>query len=265
MKRLTILLILVLNIVSFCSATSQEELFMQANELYKQNNFAQAQEVYEKIADKSSRVYYNLGNCFYKQNKFGHALLNWRKAEHDWGFFNRSELLRNIALVKKVPTRQSFSDGGSAGTLDKKQENQESNPVQKLVLSVKNLTASTISFIRSTPLLFLQILFLTIWFAMFALLHFLYRNKYRILIIGLFVLLVLSGSILAMKYGLNSRNYGVVFEKTSLLSGPGQAYQILGSLEQAEEIIVQKQSGDYCKINVNSQIGWVACKNIGIV
>jgi len=263
MKRLKLLLILVLNILALniineCCATSQEDLFVQANEFYKQNKFAQAQELYEKIPDKSSRVYYNLGNCFYKQNKYGHALLNWRKAEHDWGLFNRSELLRNIALVRKV------SGAHQEGSKDKGVL-AEQNPVQKLVLGVKDLTASMVSLIRSTPLLFLQIIFLVMWFAMFALLRFLYRNKYRITIIGLFVVLVISGSVLAMKYGLNSRHYGVVLNQASLLSGPGPAYQILGSLEQAEEVSVQKQSGDYCKIHVNSQIGWVACKDIGIV
>src|SRR5579862_4199744 len=151
MKRLKIILIVVLQIVRFCYATHQEDLFVQANELYKQGKFAQAQELYEKIPEKSSRVYYNLGNCFYKQNKYGYALANWRKAEHDWGFFNRSELLRNIMLVKKL------SGAHPEGSKDMSALS-ELNPAQKFMLTIKVFSASIVSFIRATPLLFLQIL-----------------------------------------------------------------------------------------------------------
>jgi len=246
---------------------SQEDLFAQANELYKKNNYTQAQDLYEKIADKNSRVYYNLGNCFYKQQKYGQALLNWRKAEHDWGIFNRSELLQNIALVKKTGAHPAVSGQTGArpeGSKDRSAQT-ESNPVQKLVVSIKNLTASILSFIRSVPLLFLQIIFLGIWFVLFGLLRFLYHNKQRILITILFLLLITTGSVLALKYGLNSRSYAIVLTNTSLLSGPGDAYQVLGSITETEEVIIQKKSGDYCKINIDGKIGWVACKNIGII
>lgn len=255
MKRLILLLFLALNIHNSCSASASQELFVQAAELYKENKFAQAQELYEKISDKSSRVYYNLGNCFYKQKKYGHALLNWRKAENNWGFFNRSELLRNIALVKEV----------SSQNLGTKQEKQEQSPITNFVLGMKNLTASTVSFIRSIPLLFLQIIFLILWFVMFVLMRFLYRKKQRVIIVSLFVFLVVSGSGLALKYGINARHYGVVLNKSSLMSGPGQGYQILGELSEAQEVMIQKKSGDYCKIKIYNQIGWVACKNIGLI
>jgi len=100
------------------------------------------------------------------------------------------------------------------------------------------------------------------WFIIFALLRFLYRKKQRIIIVTLFTFLVMSGSMLAMKYGLNARRYGVILNKTSLLSGPGNAYQVLGELSEAQEVIIKKQSGDYCKVTIHNQIGWIACKDL---
>lgn len=242
MKRFVSTLIIIVSCMYVCHA-ADSDLFTQANTLYKQGRFQAAQETYEKITEKSSRVFYNLGNCYYKQDKYGYALLYWRKAEHDWGLFNRAELLRNIALVKKV----------AAGGVDPK----EINPLQKLIIEAKNAKAALVSLVRSTPLLFLQILFLIIWILIFSTLRFLHRKKLRIVMVGLFMLFVVSASALAVKYGLSFRQYGVMVQKGSLLSGPGEGYQTLGSIAEAQEVVIQKTSGEYCKIKVHGQIGWM--------
>jgi len=254
MKRLLIFLFVMVSMVN-AGALTDQELFVQANEFYKAGKCKEAQELYEKISDKSSRVYYNLGNCAYKQGKYGYALLNWRRAEADWGLFNRAELVRNIALVKKMV----------GGIESNAQQPEQQNPVQRLMLGLHGLKNATVSFIRSTPLLFLQILFLIVWFIIFAVSRFLYRKKQGMVILGLFFLLVSIGSALAVKYGLSMRQYGVILHKSSLMSGPGEGYHALGEIAEAQEVVIQKQSADYCKVKVHGQIGWLKCKNVGTV
>src|SRR3989304_7631540 len=96
-KLIAMLLCTYINTVAAATPPTQE-LFIKANEFYKQGNFAGAYELYQQIPNKSAQVQYNLGNCAYKRGKLGYALWHWRKAEKRWGVFGREELLNNIRL-----------------------------------------------------------------------------------------------------------------------------------------------------------------------
>jgi len=60
-----------------------QPLFDKANQLYTQENYAEAAKVYEEIlsADQHSvELYFNLGNSYYKLNKIAPAIYNYEKA-----------------------------------------------------------------------------------------------------------------------------------------------------------------------------------------
>ncbi|MBU2527192.1 MAG: tetratricopeptide repeat protein [Bacteroidetes bacterium] len=62
---------------------AQEEVFSEANELYNQEQYAQAIEKYEAIlhAKKhSAELYYNMGNAYYKTDQLGQAIYYFEKA-----------------------------------------------------------------------------------------------------------------------------------------------------------------------------------------
>jgi len=64
-------------------ADEAETLFQQANQQYEAGNFQQAVATYEKIlaaGQANWQVYYNLGNAYYKQKRFGKAILNYERA-----------------------------------------------------------------------------------------------------------------------------------------------------------------------------------------
>lgn len=82
-----------------------QSLFLQANEQYKKGNVEQARTLYQKIVNKSPQVYYNIGNCEYRLNHPGYAMLYWRRAERDWGIWDRDDLVKNIELLKKSFSR----------------------------------------------------------------------------------------------------------------------------------------------------------------
>lgn len=78
-----IIVILFLLISGISSAQNANDLFENANTLYKEGKYQQAIEIYEQIESKkevSSELYYNLGNAYYKLNKVAPSIYNYEKA-----------------------------------------------------------------------------------------------------------------------------------------------------------------------------------------
>ena len=64
-------------------ATSPAESWEAANEAYNKGEYSQAATLYESILDSemhSAKLYYNLGNAYFKQEKLGMAILNYNRA-----------------------------------------------------------------------------------------------------------------------------------------------------------------------------------------
>jgi tetratricopeptide (TPR) repeat protein len=65
-------------------AQPPQEIFNTANTLYQNGEFEKAAAQYEKIISQgyeSADAYYNLGNCYFKQNETGKAILNYERAK----------------------------------------------------------------------------------------------------------------------------------------------------------------------------------------
>lgn len=57
--------------------------FNRATELYKKQNFEEAIKIYEKLIAEDKQavsIYYNLGNCYYKNGNTAKAILNYERA-----------------------------------------------------------------------------------------------------------------------------------------------------------------------------------------
>ena len=247
MKRIrTALFALLFIIVGGCNAIQVDEspdLFTRAGKLYQKNEYEQALGLYKQITPKSAPVYYNMGNCAYKLDDYGRALLYWRRAEKMWGMFGRQELLENIAVLKKKQAEQ--------------------RPEKEIVSVIKRWTHSFISWLRSVPLFFLQLTFLLLWFFLFMYLKLLSQQRYRFLITVLFCFIALFGTVLAIRYTIDYKTYGVVVRaQAPLLSGPSPSFSSIGTLYQADEITIQKKSGSYFKIRFGKRIGWVSAKDV---
>ncbi len=87
MKKLFNIIIILFVVGSYTFANNQEvrytsEKFVKANQLYKEGHFTQAAKLYQEELKNgvSADLYYNLGNCYYKQNELGLAILNYERA-----------------------------------------------------------------------------------------------------------------------------------------------------------------------------------------
>jgi len=242
--------LLIFPLFSFVLAISEQdqEMFAKANVLYKEGKFQEAMQLYKKISQKTPQVNYNLGNCAYKLNLWGYALLFWRRAESQWGILNRSELLENIRLLKDKITE----------TMTGKKSWQN-----RLIRPFVWLKDYPISLIRSAPIFFYQISFLIMWFFLFLFLSFLYKKKNKIIIITMFFFLLMFGVALGLRHRFDLSKYGVVVaKKAALLSGPSDSFQQLGFVPQAKEVIISKGSGDFFKIKFKGQVGWMKKDNV---
>jgi len=215
---------------------SYQELFSKANDLYKESEFEEAKNLYNKVPNKTSQINYNLGNCNYKLGQYGYALLYWRRAEREWGIFNKEELLSNIFLLKN----KLFG-------------------VEKNYKGFEKIKDWTLSFVKSVSLLVMQLIFLILWMFLFLYLKYLYRQRQRLIIVILFILIAIVGVVLTMRYTFDARRQAVVVSKSAkLLSGPGESFQGLGVVPEAREVIIKRTLGNYLKIKVKGQIGWIA-------
>ena len=85
MKRIVLLIGLLIDIVPALRAegTSAEAMWERANTLYINGDYAGAAEAYEAVAAEgyvSGKLFYNLGNAYFKADELGRAILNYNKA-----------------------------------------------------------------------------------------------------------------------------------------------------------------------------------------
>ena len=80
MKKILFLLLIVANVGH---AQDTSDSFYSANDLYKNEKFEEAIQLYQKIETEgfiSSELYYNLGNSYYKLNKVGPSVYYYEKS-----------------------------------------------------------------------------------------------------------------------------------------------------------------------------------------
>ena len=67
---------------SATSAAAQTASFAEANELYLAGKFEEAAAAYEQLADRvdSEKLYYNLGNAYFRIGRLGPAVYNYERA-----------------------------------------------------------------------------------------------------------------------------------------------------------------------------------------
>ncbi|OGU54473.1 MAG: hypothetical protein A2V66_00910 [Ignavibacteria bacterium RBG_13_36_8] len=85
-----------------------DNLIIKGNELYQNNQFADAIVVYQQVLEKgyeSEALYYNLGNAYYRTGKLGYAILFYEKAlklAPDDEDINYNLLISNARTVDKI-------------------------------------------------------------------------------------------------------------------------------------------------------------------
>lgn len=244
MKNIANLIVFLLVNTVAVFAQDPKQLFNEANELYKQKEYEQAAQVYDKIATlgyESAEVYYNLGNCYYKTNQIGLTILNYERAkkiEPDNDDIEFNLKLANLRVNDRIETA----------------------PQMMLVTWFKNLLASqTANGWGKTSLVLL-------WLSFVAITVFVFANKFllkRISFLSAIVLLAVSLLFLLIAYRQNTyektNNNGVVMiTNTYIKSAPENNAVDLFILREGVKAAILEEAGDWQKIKLaDGKVGWI--------
>jgi len=252
MKRRIAILGLTIILFFLCESKADVEsataLFQKGNENYEAENFDQAIEEYQKIVDlgiKNSRVFYNLGNAYFRKNQLGKAILNYRRA---LSLDPRDEdSIANLRFAKLF-------------TLDKIEE-QRFNPLSNLLHWFLNLWSVD-------ELTILVSLSYCLSIALGILI--LFRRSKRALLLGLtlcLVVFIIFLSSLAIKLYFNSVISGVLIApQVEVRSGPGGDYILQFTGHEGLEFQIKGEAEGWYRISLpNGVKGWIPKEAVEII
>ena len=236
-------ILLLLQIVSF-SLTAQNTNLQSATEAYSAGEYAKAAELYENALStlgESARIYYNLGNAYYKMNQIPSAILNYERA-----------LLLN----------PSDKDARFNLEIAKLQTVDKIDPVDRFFLSV---------WIESLQNMFGTNTWSKIGIAAFLLLIsslvlFFFSRKIILKKIGFYtgivwLALTISANSFAysQKQKLIDRNYAIIFAPTvTIKSSPDDSGNELFLLHEGTKVLIKTKLKEWSEIQIASgDVGWI--------
>ena len=236
MKSFIIKLFLLLCIVTGSSAYATG--FNGAETFYQNNDFASALEKYNHYLEEnpdSFNILYNIGNCYFKLEQYGQAIVYYKRA------------------LKLNPT-----DGDAIKNLELTR--------QFLTVSVEESDHFSINFLQRLDVLSLNqvyILFMALFLALNTVVYFRLKGKKNELLsnimYSLMVLVLFSGIILYVKYKDITQSEGVVItKKVAVHSGPSISLPELFFVHEGHEFVIKKELQNWVEIELkNGFQGWI--------
>lgn len=231
---------------------TSNELFDDANSLYKNSKYQEAITVYKKIIASnviSSELYYNLGNCYYKLNKVAPSIYNYEKAlKLDP---SNSDARNNLVFARRL-------------TLDRI-DNLPKSLLQKF-------NTNYISKISYNQWGVIAILFSFITVILFLLYYFYHTSSKKRLFFATsvlsFILLIVTLSISFHQYNKKKSTVeAVVFNiEVSVKNEPTKDADEAFIIHEGTKIFVLDKVDDWIKIRLSDgKIGWLKTNSIKIV
>jgi hypothetical protein len=240
------------------------EYFQKANELYNQADqaaatdpekakalYRQAAMRYESLAAKgdihNGKLYYNIGNAYFRTKDIGRAILNYRRA---------------LQYIPNDPNlRQNLSYARNQ-RLDKIDEPQDTRIFRTLFFWHYDLSTPT-------RIVLFSIFFVAVW--IFAMIRRFARKAFLnwALAITLPLTVVMGGSLAAEAITLSRVTPGVIIESSVIArKGNGAAYapSFTEPLHAGTEfVLIEKREGWYCIRLADGRTCWEPEKSVGLV
>ncbi|MBL4604994.1 MAG: SH3 domain-containing protein [Flavobacteriaceae bacterium] len=246
------ILIFLLFIVQGVIAQSADELFVKANDQYKQELYNEAITTYNEIETLglvSSELYYNLGNCYYKLNKVAPSIYNYEKALLIDPL--NEDAQNNLVFAKRL-------------TIDNIEELPKSL-FQKIDESfVKKLSYNEWSVI--------SVAFSIVGVLLFLLFYFSYTpTKKRLFFVTsiLSFLLLITSSIFAIKeYSFHQNNISAIIfaQEVEIKNAPTLNSEEIFNLHEGTKVTILDTVDNWKKIRISDgKIGWILTEKIKLL
>jgi tetratricopeptide (TPR) repeat protein len=237
-----IILLMVFCLINFFIYGSDKQKFNNANEFYKKGSFDKALELYESMTIKSVNCWFNIGNCYFKLNKFSHAIASWKKASNNAS----KEIIKDVEFnISRAKEKLEIID-----------DNNLFGEIYDFI----------VKYLKLIPIIYIQIIFLIFWYIFFLFAKIIVKRKFYLILTFLFLCnFALLGS-LAIKHNEQINNVGIVVEKEVMVyAGPGNDYHILGNLNLSQEVKINDKKNEWLKISNHDLSGWVLINSIFIL
>jgi tetratricopeptide (TPR) repeat protein len=249
MKKIQVILLMLL--ITSVKVFANTDLSIQAEKLYEQKKYEEAILIYESLLSSkltSPKLYYNLGNCYFKINQIGKAIYNY-------------ELAKKIN-PKDEDTKVNLKIANTK-TIDKI-ENKENYFIGALKATILNYYTSAgwawLSIISFTVTLFVIFLF--------------FVSKSMVLkrigfFIGIISFSVFIGSMILGYSTLNYKdqiNYAIILRHELKVNvEPSSNSDTKFSLHEGTKVSVINQTSQWVNIKLeNGNEGWVESSNVGL-
>jgi tetratricopeptide (TPR) repeat protein len=226
---------------------SADALFREGCDLYEKGDFASALADFEEIKDEGIRnatVYFNLGNCYYRQGQMGKAVANYR----------RSLLLAPGDVDVRVNlniVRRSLGAGDTTAAY----ASSLSAPGGPHTLSPRQFQTIFFAAYYLAAVFLLGVLFLKPRFRRPAI----YALAVSILVAG-FAMALSRRSISQIR---SREEAVVVVDRAPLKSGPGSAFEEISTLPDGFELRQRARSGMWIEVQLRTgEVGWVREQDI---
>lgn len=220
------------------------ELFKEANALYAESNFFEAEQNYRQILEtgySAPELYYNLANACYRQQKFTDAIYYYEKAAL---LKPRDKDIRHNLEFAKLSIHKQIKE----------------TPDLFFIRIYKNMVNSCSADCWAKISLIAFVITLTL-----VLLYLFTRVRRQKIISFSFAALFLTGSLVSFIFS-NKRlkletgdSQAIVYtEAVPLRSSPNETATILIRISAGHKVEIQDYSGDWAEVELgNGQVGWL--------
>ena len=251
MKK-TVITFISIFFVSIINGQNLDTLMVKANNLFTQNNFQEAIDVYELILEngfESSELYYNLGNAYYKQNVIAKAILNYERAlilnPNDQDIQYNLELTNRL-VVDKIEILPTFF-------------------LKSWIVNVKNTFSSDNWALTSIITFILTLVFISL---------FLYSRsytfkKFSFWLSFLFIIITVISIIFSyqQKQGKLSNDKAIIISPTvTIKSSPDISGTDLFVIHEGTKVTLDDKISDWNEIRLSDgSVGWIKSDDFEII
>jgi len=246
------LVLILLTVSNVAFATESEQIISQANKLYSEGKYQEAISTYQEIikADLSdAKLYFNLGNSYFKLNKMPEAIVNFERAKRLDPADEDIEFNLNVANSRIVDKMEVIPDFF-------------------LLKWIKNM----ISFFSMDVWAYLSVCLLVLSFCFVSL--YLLSKTVLLKKLGFFIGLIFFAlsiiSILAankQQNDLNSKEYAIIFTPTiTIKSSPDEKSTDIFVIHEGTKVRITDKVNDWVEIKIsNGSKGWMKLSALEII
>lgn len=222
-------------------------LFVDANQLYSDGNYAEAAQAYEQIIAEqpNSEAYYNLGNAYFKQDELAQAILAYERC------------LRLDPRNKDAKYNLAFAQ---SRIIDNVEDNQ--------MFFIKNWLQSIRNTMRETTWMILSIisfLIVLIGALLFALSkeQWLRKTAFYSALVALFISICACANAGSLHSRDNNRAEAIITQGiVNVKASPDRSGTELFTLHEGTKVIIHETLGEWCNIHVGNNVGWMKLSSL---